>query len=100
MNQGVASGLPGADDFLNPHSGVTSLEGTTPGLGACRRIRSGFERPFFRLAASGCIDDKTDIACLAVFARRKYGSLWGGRLNSPTRSCLQFAQVLVNSGLY
>jgi len=23
-------------------------------LGACRRIRSGFDRPFFRLAASGC----------------------------------------------
>jgi len=40
-------------------------------LGACRRIRSGFERPFFRLAASGCIDDTTNIACFAVFARRK-----------------------------
>jgi hypothetical protein len=25
----------------------------------------------FRLPASGCIDDKTNIACFAVFARRK-----------------------------
>ena len=40
-------------------------------LGACRRIRTGFERLFFRMAPSGCIDDKTDIACFAVFARRK-----------------------------
>jgi hypothetical protein len=40
-------------------------------LGACRRTRSGFERPFFRLAASGCIGDKTNIACFAVFARQK-----------------------------
>jgi len=55
-------------------------------LGACRRIRSGFERPFFRLAASGCIDDKTNIACFAVFARRKNCSLSGRRRNSPTDS--------------
>jgi len=34
-------------------------------LGACRSIRSGFERPFFRLTASGCIDDKTNIACFS-----------------------------------
>ena len=40
-----------------------------PKLGACRSIRSGFDRPFFRLAASGCIDDTTNIACFAVFAR-------------------------------
>jgi hypothetical protein len=26
---------------------------------------------FFRLPASGCISDKTNIACFAVFARRK-----------------------------
>ena len=26
---------------------------------------------FFRLAASGCIDDKTNIACFAVFADKK-----------------------------
>ena len=37
----------------------------------CRQTRSGLERLFFRLAASGCIDDKTNIACFAVFARRK-----------------------------
>ena len=63
-------------------------------LGACRRIRSGFERLFFlnrfncccrsncrikaaavvRLTASGCIDDETDIAYFAVFARRKNAS--------------------------
>ena len=55
-------------------------------LGACRSIRSGFERPFFRLAASGCIDDRTDIACFAVFARRNNCSLSGRRRNSPTGS--------------
>jgi len=33
--------------------------------------RSGFERLVFRLTASGSIDDKTNIACFAVFARRK-----------------------------
>jgi len=37
----------------------------------CRKTRSGFEQLVFRLTASGCIDDKTDIACFAVFARRK-----------------------------
>ena len=37
----------------------------------CLKTRSGFERPFFHLAASGCIDDRTNIACFAVFARRK-----------------------------
>jgi hypothetical protein len=31
----------------------------------CGRTRSGFERPFFRLSASGGIDDKTNIACFA-----------------------------------
>jgi len=39
-----------------------------------------------RLAASGCIDDKTNIACFAVFARQKNGSLSGRRRNSPTNS--------------
>ena len=37
----------------------------------CPKTRSGFERPFFRLATSGCIDDRTNIACFAVFARQK-----------------------------
>ena len=37
----------------------------------CRKTRSGFKRPFFRLPASGCIDDRTNIACFAVFARQK-----------------------------
>ena len=37
----------------------------------CLKTRSGFERLIFRLTASGCIDDKTDIACFAVFAKRK-----------------------------
>jgi len=37
----------------------------------CLKTRSGFERLIFRLAASGSIDDKTNIACFAVFARRK-----------------------------
>jgi len=36
----------------------------------CLKTRSGFERLIFRLAASGCIDDKANIACFAVFARR------------------------------
>ena len=30
MNQGVAFSSPDADDFLNPHSGATSLGGATP----------------------------------------------------------------------
>ncbi len=55
-------------------------------LGACRRIRSGFDRPFFRLAASGCIDDTTNIACFAVFARRKNCSVSGRRRDSTTGS--------------
>jgi predicted nuclease of restriction endonuclease-like (RecB) superfamily len=50
-------------EFLGIHRQVKERE-----LGACRRIRSGFELPFFRLAASGCIDDRTNIACFAVFA--------------------------------
>ena len=54
-------------------------------LGACRSIRSGFERPFFRLTASGCIDDKTNIVCFAVFARRKNCSLSGRRASFPTK---------------
>ena len=40
----------------------------------CLKTRSGFERLIFRLTASPPevdIDDKTDIACFAVFARRK-----------------------------
>ena len=37
----------------------------------CLKTRSGFERLIFRLTASGCIDDKIDIACFAVFARRR-----------------------------
>jgi len=65
------------------HREMAEQEGT---LGACRRIRSGFERPFSRLAASGCIDDRTNIACFAVFAKRKNGSLSGRRRNSPTGS--------------
>jgi len=62
-------------------------------VGACRKTQCGFERPFFlnrftcccrsdcrikaaavvRLAASGCIDDRTNppMAEFAVFARRK-----------------------------
>ena len=55
-------------------------------LGTCQRIRSGFERPFFRLTASGCIDDRTNIACFAVFVRQKIASLSGRRRNSPTGS--------------
>ncbi len=50
----------------------------------CRKTQSGFERPFFRLAASGSIDDKTNIACFAVFARRKNCSLSGRRWSLPT----------------
>jgi hypothetical protein len=52
----------------------------------CRKTRSGFERPFFRLAASGCIDDTSNTACFAVFARRKNCSLSGRRWSSPTDS--------------
>ena len=37
----------------------------------CLKTPSGFERLVFRLAASGCIDDRTNIACCAVFARQK-----------------------------
>ena len=37
----------------------------------CLNTRSGFERPFFRLAVSGSINDATNIACFAVSARRK-----------------------------
>ena len=67
---------------LFKQAGPTSPSGP---LGACRSIRSGFERPFFRLAASGGIDDRTNIACFAVFARRKNGSLSGRRRSCPTK---------------
>jgi len=30
VNEGVASGLPGAADFLNSHAGVTTLRGRHP----------------------------------------------------------------------
>ncbi len=92
------------DDFWNP----SCRDSDALRVGLCRKTRSGFERPFFPLAASGCIDDKTNIACFefptlalgTCFARRKNCSLSGRRRNSPTRSWLRFAQVLVNSGLY
>ena len=48
-------------------------------LWLCLNTRSGFERLFFRLAASGSIDDKTNIACFAVFASRKNLLLSGRR---------------------
>jgi len=44
------------------------------GFRLCLKTRSGFERLIFRLTASppeADIDDKTNIACFAVFARRK-----------------------------
>ncbi|KPK36195.1 MAG: hypothetical protein AMJ65_16540 [Phycisphaerae bacterium SG8_4] len=37
----------------------------------CLKTRPGFVRLVLHLTASGCIDDKTNIACFAVFARRK-----------------------------
>jgi len=37
----------------------------------CLKTRSGFERLIFLLTASGSIDDTTNIACFAVFVRRK-----------------------------
>jgi len=40
-------------------------------LGYVRKLDQASSGFFFRLAASGCIDDKTNIACFAVFARRK-----------------------------
>ena len=52
-------------------------------LRLCRKTRSGFERPFFHLAESGFIDDKTDIACFAVLARRKHCSPSGRRWSFP-----------------
>jgi len=39
-----------------------------------------------RLTASGCIDDKTTIACFAVFVSRKNAAFSGRRRNSPTGS--------------
>ena len=62
------------------------LGGTLFSLGGCRRTRSGFERPFFRLVASGYVDDITNIACFAVIARRKNCSFSGRRRNSLTGS--------------
>ncbi len=70
-------------------------------LGACRRTRSGFERLISRLPASGCIDDKTNIACFAVFVRRKNCSLSGRRRSFPTEptQIMPFEQiVLVKAG--
>ncbi len=42
-----------------------------------------------RLPASGCIDDKTNIACFAVFARRKNCSLSGRRRSFPTEPSIK-----------
>ena len=81
----------------------------------CRKTRSGFERPFFlnrficccrsncrikaaavvRLAASGCIDDRTNIACFAVFASRKNCSLSGRRRSFPTKPGKKLSVKLV-----
>ena len=36
-----------------------------PAIRLCLKTRSGFERLVLRLAASGCIDDKTNIACFS-----------------------------------
>jgi len=62
-----------------------------------RKTRSGSERPFFCLPASGSIDDKTNIACFAVFARQKNSSLSGLRRSFPTEprtiDCLLVGQV-------
>ena len=52
----------------------------------CRKTRSGFERPFVRLAASGSIDDRTNIACFAVFARQTNDSLSGLTTGFPDRA--------------
>ena len=46
--------------------GLCRKHALTLRIGACRKTRSGFERPFSRLTASGCIDDRTNIACFAV----------------------------------
>jgi len=50
---------------------LLGIFGCLSGIRLCLKTRSGFERLIFRLAASGSIDDKTNIACFAVFARRK-----------------------------
>jgi streptomycin 6-kinase len=63
----VESGL-----CLDYYEGQGCKEALAPAfLRLCLKTRSGFERLVFRLTASGSIDDKTNIACFAVFARRK-----------------------------
>ena len=108
------SGFPGATQPRQRHettqenaSDQAPKSGLDPRL--CRKTRSGFERPFFlnrficccrsncrikasavvRPAASGCIDDRTNIACFAVFARRKNCSLSGRRRSFPTKPSLR-----------
>jgi len=48
---------------------------TDKALRLCLKTRSGFQRLIFRLTVpmyiGSCIDDITNIACFAVFARRK-----------------------------
>ena len=40
-------------------------------LGSVGKLDLASSGLLFRLPASGCIDDRTNIACFAVFARRK-----------------------------
>jgi len=46
-----------------------------PAYRLCLKTRSGFVRLIFRLTASGCIDDKTNIACFAVLPGEKTPAL-------------------------
>ena len=64
----------------------------------CQSTRSGFERPFFRLATSGCIDDRTNIACFAVFARRKNDALSGQRSGMPTEPVIMLTHLCAALG--
>ena len=79
------SGLETLQSPATPRRFSPCLGTVSRGIRLCRKTLSGFERPFFRRAASGSIDDTTNIACFAVFARRKNCSLSGRRPSFPTK---------------
>ena len=65
----------------------------------CLKTPSGFERLIFLLAASGCIDDRTNIACFAVFARQKNARSRAGRRSFQTKPSECGAQPAFHFGL-